>query len=220
MKFGISVFSGNDSCETSNSQSTVHQAPERLCKSLPSSPIPSPRMHQGGFFRNIGWSAENLHEVTQLKRVEPLQKNNLIKHTEAFKRSEEEHFISSCESAKTVVGLGEVTPAETLGISREEIESLDKTPENQETVPGVKPSEYNVIPELSLKRPDNLKGLSPIQKSHGNFAGLGLAFSIHTGATVYRWPSCKNVPSEDWEHLTFSSTNEWAPQKFESMSNR
>uniref|UniRef100_A0A8C6VCC8 Lysosomal trafficking regulator n=1 Tax=Naja naja TaxID=35670 RepID=A0A8C6VCC8_NAJNA len=185
---------------------------------LPSSPISSPRMHPGGFLRNIGWSAENLHEVTQPKRVEPLQKNNLIKHTEAFKRSEEEHFISSCESAKTVVGLAEVTPAETLGISREEIELLDKTSENHEKVPGMKPSEYNVIPELSLKRPDNLKGLSPIQKSHGNFAGLGLAFSIPSGATVYRWPSYKNVPSEDWEHLTFSSANEWAPQKFESVS--
>lgn len=219
MILGISVFSGNDSSEASNSQNTVHQAPERLCKSLPSSPISSPGMYRG-FFRNIGWSAENLHAVTQLKRVEPLQKNNLIKHTEAFKRNEEEHFVSSCESAKTVVGLGEVTPAETLGISREEIESLDKTSENHETVPGVKPSEYNVIPELSLKRPDNLKGLSPIQKSHGNFAGLGLAFSIHTGATVHRWPSYKNVPSEDWEHLTLSSANEWAPQKFESMSNR
>ncbi|XP_026525210.1 lysosomal-trafficking regulator isoform X2 [Notechis scutatus] len=212
------VQQGNDSSKASNSQNTVHQAPERLCKSLPSSPISSPRMHQG-FLRNIGWSAENLHEVTQPKRVEPLQKNNLRKHTEAFKRSEEEHFISSCESAKTVVGLGEVTPAETLGISREEIELLDKTSEDHEKVPGMKPSEYNVIPELSLKRPDNLKGLSPIQKSHGNFAGLGLAFSIHTGATVYRWPSYKNVPSEDWERLT-SSANEWAAQKFESVSNR
>ncbi|XP_070590091.1 lysosomal-trafficking regulator isoform X2 [Erythrolamprus reginae] len=214
------VPQGNDYSGASNSQNTVHQAPERLCKSLPSSPISCPRTHQGGFFRNIGWSVENLHGVTQLKRIEPLQKNNLIKHTEAFQRSEEEHFVSSCESAKTVIGLGEVTPAETLGISREEIESLDKTSENLDTVPGVKPSEYNVIPELSLKRPDNLKGLSTIQKSHGNFAGLGLAFSIHTGATVFRWPSYRNVPSEDWEHITFSSANEWAPQKFESMSNR
>lgn len=220
MMFGVSVFSGSDSSEASSAQNTVHQAPERLCKSLPSSPISSPRMHQGGFFTNTGWSAENLHKVAEPKRVEPLQKNHVVKHTEAFKRTEEEHFTSSCESAKTVVGLEEATPAETLGISREEIEFLDRTSENQETIPGVKPSEYNVIPELSLKRPDNLKGLSPLQKSHGNLSGLGLAFSIHAGATVYRWPSCKNVPSEDWEHLTFSSANEWPPQKFESMPNR
>ncbi|KAL7987549.1 hypothetical protein Chor_006468, partial [Crotalus horridus] len=214
------VQQGNDSSEASNSQNTVHETPERLCKSLPSSPVSSPRMHQGGFFRNIGWSAENLHEVAEPKRVGPLQKNSLVKHTKAFKRTEEEHFISSCESAKTVVGSEDVTPAETLSISKEEIELLDKTSENHETIPGAKPSEYNVIPELSLKRPDNLKGVSPLQKSHGNLSGLGLAFSIHAGATVYRWPSYKNVPSEDWEHLTFSSANEWAPQKFESMSNR
>uniref|UniRef100_A0A0F7Z9T4 Lysosomal-trafficking regulator n=1 Tax=Crotalus adamanteus TaxID=8729 RepID=A0A0F7Z9T4_CROAD len=214
------VQQGNDSSEASNSQNTIHETPERLCKSLPSSPVSSPRMHQGGFFRNIGWSAENLHEVAEPKRVGPLQKNNLVKHTKAFKRTEEEHFISSCESAKTVVGSEDVTPAETLSISKEEIELLDKTSENHETIPGAKPNEYNVIPELSLKRPDNLKGVSPLQKSHGNLSGLGLAFSIHAGATVYRWPSYKNVPSEDWEHLTFSSANEWAPQKFESMPNR
>ncbi|XP_063162622.1 lysosomal-trafficking regulator isoform X2 [Candoia aspera] len=214
------VRQGNDSSEASNSQKTVHRVPERLCKSLPSTPASSPRMHQGGFFRNIGRSAENLHEVTEPNGIEPLQKSSLVKHPEAFKRIQEEHFISSCESAKTVVGLEEVTPAETLGISREEVELLDKTSENHETIPGVKHSEDDVIPELSLKRPDNLKGLSPIQKSHGNFAGLGLAFSIHSGATIARWPSCKNVPSEDWEHLTFSSANTWAPLKFESMSNR
>ncbi|KAJ6664668.1 hypothetical protein lerEdw1_006241 [Lerista edwardsae] len=208
---------GHESSEVSKQETTVAQAPERHCKSLPTSPTSSPPASQKRLSGSVGRSVENLQVVTT--EVEPLKKKKSVKGSEVFKRVQEEHLISSCESAKTVVGLEEFSSTETFEIPKDEVEVLDKISENQEANAEVKPGEDGAAPpESSLKRPDNLKGLSPFQKSHGNFAGLGLAFSAQSGSAIARWPSLadKGVPSEDWENLTFSSAGERGAQKSES----
>ncbi|XP_077781904.1 lysosomal-trafficking regulator isoform X3 [Podarcis muralis] len=212
----------NDSSEISELQTALPQAPDRRCKSLPTSLTSSPQMHRKEFCGNMGSSAENLNILRKTDVDELLHKNNLVKSLEVFKMMQEAHLLSSCESAKTVVNVGELTSAETFDISKEEVEMLDKPSENQEADTGMKSSEDGAGPSLSLRRPDNLKGLSTFQKSHGNFAGLGLAFSAHSGSTIARWPSLadKSVASEDWEHLAFSSTSKQAPLKSESTADR
>ncbi|XP_061480531.1 lysosomal-trafficking regulator isoform X2 [Rhineura floridana] len=212
----------NDSSEVSELQTTIPQAPERRCKSLPTSPASSPKVHRKGFCGHVGRSVESLNVVREIDSVEPLHENNFIKRSEVFKRMQEEHLISSCESAKTVVDVEELASTETFDISKEEEKMLDKISKNQETSTGMKSGEDGTASVLSLRRPNNLKGLSPFQKSQSNFAGLGLAFSVHGGSTIGRWPSLndKCVPFEDWEHLAFSSSSEQTPMKSESTADR
>ncbi|XP_053155888.1 lysosomal-trafficking regulator isoform X2 [Hemicordylus capensis] len=212
---------GNDSSEVNELRTTIAQTPEWRCKSLPTSPSSSPQVHRKGFSENVSRSVENLQVVEETCSVEPLKKNNFVRSLEVFKRMQEAHLISSCESAKTVVDLGEFTSMKTFDISKDEVEILDKN-ENQEANTEVKPSEVGAAPEPSLRRPDNLKGLSPFQKTHGSFAGLGLAFSVQGGSALARWPSLadKSVPSEDWGSLTFAASAERAPQKSESTTDR
>ncbi|XP_044275947.1 lysosomal-trafficking regulator isoform X2 [Varanus komodoensis] len=218
--FSAAHEEGNNSSDVSELQTPVPQVPERLSKSLPASPTSSPRVHQKEFSRNMGRSLDNMHVIRETDLVEPPQ-NSFVKNLEAFKRIQEEHLLSSCESAKTIVDMDRLTSAETLTISKEEVVMLEKAPEIQEASEGVKPTEDGVL-ESSLRRPDNLKGLSPFQKSHSNIAGLGLVFSVHGGSAIGRWPSLadKNVPSEDWEHLAFTSASEQAPPESESPSDR
>ena len=151
---------------------------------------------------------------------ELLQKNNFVKNLEAIKRRQEEHLISSCESAETVVEVKELT--ETLNITKQETEVSNETPEDQGESAEVKPSEDSTGPESFLRRPDNLKGLSPFQRNLSNFAGFGLDFSLQSGSAIARWPSLadKGLPSEDWEHLAFSSSSEPALQEPESAADR
>lgn len=206
---------GHASPEASKLQTTVAQPPERHCKSLPTSPTSSPQVPQKRLSGSVGRSVENLQGIIETDTAEPLKKDNLVKGLEVFKQVQEEHLISSCESARTVVGLEEFTSTETFNISKDAVEMLDKISENQEVNADVKPGE---IGDSSLRRPDNLKGLTTFQKSHGSFAGLGLAFSVQSGSAIARWPSLadKSVPLEDWESLAFSSASERAAQKPES----
>ncbi|XP_067321110.1 lysosomal-trafficking regulator [Anolis sagrei] len=196
------------------------ETPERLCKSLPASPTSSPQLHQKEACGNTMRSVDNLFAISE---NDLLQKKHFVKNLEAFKRIQEEHLISSCESAKTVVDLEVATSAERCDISKIDLEVLDKTSGNQEVGPEIKSSEDSVTSESPLRRPDILNFSSfPFQKSHGNFAGLGLAFSIHGGSTIVHWPSLvdKSLPPEDWEQLVFSSAGEQAPRESEITSDR
>ncbi|KAL8185863.1 UNVERIFIED_CONTAM: hypothetical protein K2H54_059137 [Gekko kuhli] len=213
------VFLGNDSSEVSEPQTTVAQTCERHCKSLPASPTSSPQMHQKTFSGNLGRSMENFQVVRKTDPVEPLEQSNVWKNSEVFRRMQEEHLISSCESAKTVVDLEERT-AEMHDVPKEEEEMFEKTSEIQEAKPEMKQKEDGAALEKLLRRPNDLKGLYPFQKN-SNLAGLGLAFSFQGGSTIARWPSLadKSLPTEEWEQLTFPSA-ERAPQKSANGSDR
>nr|XP_056708316.1 lysosomal-trafficking regulator isoform X1 [Euleptes europaea] len=218
--FSAAPQDGNDSSEVSEPQITDAQTPERHCKSLPASPTSSPQRHPKGFSGNLGRSVENLQVVRETDPVEPLEQSHVWRNSEVFRRMQEEHLISSCESAKTVVDLEERTSAETHDIPKEEEEILNKTSEIQEAKQEMKHKEDGAALEKSLRRPNDLKGLSPFQKN-SNLAGLGLAFSFQGGSTIARWPSLadKSLPTEEWEHLTFPSAGR-APQKSENDSDR
>uniref|UniRef100_A0A8C5F1V9 Lysosomal-trafficking regulator n=1 Tax=Gopherus evgoodei TaxID=1825980 RepID=A0A8C5F1V9_9SAUR len=173
---------------------------QRRCKSLPASPTSSPQVHPKRLPGSLSRSIDNLQEVWESDSVDPQEKNIFVESSETLKRIQEELFVSSCESAKTVCD-SELTSAEALvDISKEELELS----ENKELNTELKSNENGAAVESLLRRPDNLKGLPSFQKSQNNFAGLGLAFSAQSGSSsVACWPSLadRSALPEDWETL-------------------
>uniref|UniRef100_A0A674JZG6 Lysosomal-trafficking regulator n=1 Tax=Terrapene triunguis TaxID=2587831 RepID=A0A674JZG6_9SAUR len=204
------VFSspGNIISKISVPQIILSQALQRRCKSLPASPTSSPQVHPKRLPGSLGRSIDDLQEVRERDSVDPQEKKIFVESSETLKRVQEELFVSSCESAKTVCD-SELTSAEALvDISKEELELS----ENKELNAELKSKEDDgAAVESLLRRPDNLKGLPSFQKSQNNFAGLGLAFSAQSGSSsIACWPSLTDRSGlpEDWESLTFSSVSE------------
>ncbi|NWX87962.1 LYST regulator, partial [Nothoprocta pentlandii] len=197
------------------------QAPKRLCKSLPASPTSSPQLHQKRLTEKLGRSIDNLQDIGKSAYGDFQGKAGFVESSETLKRVQEELFLSSCESAKTVCD-SELTSAETFeDIPKEELS--ENVLESKETDVELKYNESSATSEPSLRRPDNLKGLPSYQKSQSNFAGLGLAFSVHGGSSVVaRWPSLadKSVIPEDWESLAFASASENTQNRSESPDDR
>ncbi|XP_067392088.1 lysosomal-trafficking regulator isoform X2 [Emydura macquarii macquarii] len=206
-RFTDSPLEGNIISKISIPQITISQAPQRRCKSLPASPISSPQVHPKRLPGRLGRSIDDLQEVEESNSADRWGKGSFVESSETLKRVQEEHFVSSCESAKTVCDL-ELTSAEAfVDISKEELELS----ENKEVNAELKSNEDGAAGKSSSPRPDNLKGLPSFQKSQNNFAGLDLEFSAHSGSSsIARWPSLadRSALPEDWESLTFSSVSE------------
>uniref|UniRef100_A0A8C6NGL9 Uncharacterized protein n=1 Tax=Melopsittacus undulatus TaxID=13146 RepID=A0A8C6NGL9_MELUD len=199
------------------------QTPKRLCKSLPASPTSSPRVHQKGLTERMGRSVDDLQAIGKCDYIDLQGRTGFVGSSETVKRVQEELFLSSCESAKTVCD-SELTSAETFEDIAKEEELTENTFESKEADTDLKCNEGGgAAAGPSLSRPDNLKGLPSFQKTQSNFAGLGLAFSVHGGSSaIARWPSFvdKNALAEDWESLAFSSANENIEQASESPDDR
>uniref|UniRef100_A0A663MZ26 Lysosomal trafficking regulator n=1 Tax=Athene cunicularia TaxID=194338 RepID=A0A663MZ26_ATHCN len=186
------------------------QAPKRICKSLPVSPASSPQVHRKRLTERMGRSVDDLQIIGKPDYINLQGKTSFIGSSETVKKVQEELFLSSCESAKTVCD-SELTSTETFeDIAKEE---LSENTFDSKADADLKCYEGSgTAAETSLRRPDNLKGLPSFQKSQSNFAGLGLAFSVHGGGSsaIARWPSFadKSILPEDWESLAFSSANE------------
>uniref|UniRef100_A0A8D0HE81 Lysosomal-trafficking regulator n=1 Tax=Sphenodon punctatus TaxID=8508 RepID=A0A8D0HE81_SPHPU len=220
--FSIASPTGGDSGRAESAeQLTLCQAHERRCKSLPTSPTSSPQVDRKTLTWSLGRSVDNLQEVRTSDSADPLEKASYVESSKTLKRIQEELFISSCESAKTVVD-SELSTETFVEISKEELELSETMSESKEENTELKSNEDGAAAEPSLCRPDNLKGLPSFQKSHANFAGLGLAFFVHSGSAIARWPSLtdKNVVPEEWESLNFSSVSERTFQKPESPDDR
>ncbi|XP_049687494.1 lysosomal-trafficking regulator isoform X2 [Accipiter gentilis] len=204
-------------------QKISSQAPKRLCKSLPASPTSSPQIHQKRLTERMGSSVDDLQIIGKRDYIDLQDRIGFVGSSETIKRVQEELFLSSCESAKTVCD-SELTSAETFEDIAKEEELSENTFESKEADADLKCNEGGgVAAEPSLRRPDNLKGLPSFQKSQSNFAGLGLAFSVHgSSSAIARWPSFadKNVLPEDWESLAFSSANENTQKPSESPDDR
>ncbi|XP_054051606.1 lysosomal-trafficking regulator isoform X2 [Rissa tridactyla] len=203
-------------------QKISSQAPKRLCKSLPASPNSSPQVHRRRLTERMGRSIDDLQIIGKPDHIDFQGKTGFVGSSETIKRVQEELFLSSCESAKTVCD-SELTSAETFeDIAKEELS--ENTFESKEVDTDLKCNEGGgAAAEPSLRRPDNLKGLPSFQKSQSNFAGLGLAFSVHGGSSaIARWPSFadKSILPEDWEGLAFSSANENTQKTSESPDDR
>ncbi|XP_065486599.1 lysosomal-trafficking regulator isoform X4 [Caloenas nicobarica] len=219
--FTASPLEGNAS-KASVQQKISSQAPKRLCKSLPASPTSSPQVQKKRLTERMGRSIDDLQIIGKRDYIDLQDKIGFVGSSETIRRVQEELFLSSCESAKTVCD-SELTSAETFeDIVKEELS--ENTFESKEVDVDLKCHEGGgAAAEPSLHRPDNLKGLPSFQKSQTNFAGLGLAFSVHGGSSaIARWPSFpdKNVVPEDWESLAFSSANKDTQKPSESPDDR
>uniref|UniRef100_A0A663N122 Lysosomal trafficking regulator n=1 Tax=Athene cunicularia TaxID=194338 RepID=A0A663N122_ATHCN len=196
------------------------QAPKRICKSLPVSPASSPQVHRKRLTERMGRSVDDLQIIGKPDYINLQGKTSFIGSSETVKKVQEELFLSSCESAKTVCD-SELTSTETFeDIAKEE---LSENTFDSKADADLKCYEGSgTAAETSLRRPDNLKGLPSFQKSQSNFAGLGLAFSVHGGGSsaIARWPSFadKSILPEDWESLAFSSANENTQKPSETTS--
>ncbi|KAM9564150.1 lysosomal-trafficking regulator isoform 3-T6 [Guaruba guarouba] len=203
-------------------QKISSQTPKRLCKSLPASPTSSPQVHQKRLTERMGRSVDDLETIGKCDYIDLQGRTGFVGSSETIKRAQEELFLSSCESAKTVCD-SELTSETFEDIAKEE-ELTENAFESKEADADLKCNEGGgAAAEPSLSRPDNLKGLPSFQKSQSNFTGLGLAFSVHGGSSaVARWPSLvdKNVLAEDWESLAFSSANENVEKPSESPDDR
>uniref|UniRef100_A0A8B9GD19 Lysosomal trafficking regulator n=1 Tax=Amazona collaria TaxID=241587 RepID=A0A8B9GD19_9PSIT len=202
---------GGSTSKASVQQKISSQTPKRLCKSLPASPTSSPQVHQKGLTERMGRSVDDLQTIGKCDYIDLQGRTGFVGSSETVKRVQEELFLSSCESAKTVCD-SELTSAETFEDIAKEEELTENAFESKEADVDLKCNEGGgAAAEASLSRPDNLKGLPSFQKSQSNFTGLGLAFSVHGGSSaIAHWPSLvdKNVLAEDWESLAFSSANE------------
>ncbi|NXV70828.1 LYST regulator, partial [Atlantisia rogersi] len=211
--------------EESTSRASVQQkmstqAPKRLCKSLPASPTCSPQVHRRRLTVKMGRSIDDLQILGKHDYIDLQGRIGFVGSSETIKRIQEELFLSSCESAKTVCD-SELTSAETFEDIAKEEELSENALESKEADADLKCNEGGgAAAEPLIPRPDNLKGLSSLQKNQNNFAGLGLVFSGGSSA-IARWPSFadKNV-SEDWESLAFSSANENTQKTLESPDDR
>ncbi|NXP45524.1 LYST regulator, partial [Heliornis fulica] len=199
------------------------QAPKRLCKSLPASPTSSPQVHRKRITERMGRSIDDLQTFGKHDYVDLQGRISFVGSSETIKRVQEELFLSSCESAKTVCD-SELTSAETFDDIAKEEELSENALETKEADVDLRYNEGGgAAAEPSMRRPDNLKGLPSLQKNQNSFPGLGLAFSVHGGSsTIARWPSFadKTVLPEDWESLAFSSANENTQKTLESPDDR
>uniref|UniRef100_A0A8C3GM11 Lysosomal trafficking regulator n=1 Tax=Cairina moschata TaxID=8855 RepID=A0A8C3GM11_CAIMO len=187
---------------------TIYQVPKRLCKSLPASPTLSPQVHQKRLIERLR-SIDDLQNIGKHDYIDLQDKTGFVTHSETIKRVQED-FLSSCESAKTVCD-SELTSVETFEDIPKEEELSENVFESKEADVDLKCNEGGATAEPLLRRPDNLRGLTSLQRSQSNFAGLGLAFSVHGGSSaIARWPSFadKNVLPEEWESLSGNSTIE------------
>ncbi|XP_041270135.1 lysosomal-trafficking regulator [Onychostruthus taczanowskii] len=206
-------------------QKISSQAPRRLSKSLPASPTSSPQVHRKRLTERMGSSVDDLQTLGERDYVDLQGRIGFVESSETIKRVQEELFLSSCESAKTVCD-SELTSSETFEDIAKEVELSESALESKEADTDLKCTEAAAgggAAEASLRRPDNLKGLPSFQKGQGNFAGLGLAFSVlGASSAIARWPSFadKNVLPEDWDSLAFSSPNENTPKPSESPDDR
>uniref|UniRef100_A0A8C3CGE7 Lysosomal trafficking regulator n=1 Tax=Cairina moschata TaxID=8855 RepID=A0A8C3CGE7_CAIMO len=199
---------------------TIYQVPKRLCKSLPASPTLSPQVHQKRLIERLR-SIDDLQNIGKHDYIDLQDKTGFVTHSETIKRVQED-FLSSCESAKTVCD-SELTSVETFEDIPKEEELSENVFESKEADVDLKCNEGGATAEPLLRRPDNLRGLTSLQRSQSNFAGLGLAFSVHGGSSaIARWPSFadKNVLPEEWESLAFSSSNENTRKTYESSDER
>ncbi|XP_035755589.1 lysosomal-trafficking regulator isoform X3 [Egretta garzetta] len=214
---------GGDTSTANVQQKISSQAPKRLCKSLPASPTSSPQVHQKRLAERMGRSVDDLQIVGKRDYIDLQGRTGFVESSETMKRVQEEIFLSSCESAKTVCD-SELTSAETFEDTVKEEELSENAFGSKETDADLKRKEGGgAAAEPSLHRPDNLNGLPSLQKSQSNFAELGLAFSIHGGSSaIARWPSLadKNVLPEDWESFAFSSANENTQKPSESPDDK
>lgn len=197
------LLPGNNPSNVIPQQMAAHMLRSKSLPAFPTSPLTHPRKLTG----SLGCSIDKLQNIADTYVAAQLEKQNALESSGTQKKGEEEAFISSCESAKTVCEMEAILSAHA---------SVSGAQTGTQGLPGVKADhkELGTEPRFdddspgdgsNLRRPDYLKGLASFQRSHSNIASLGLAFPSQNGsAAVGRWPSLADRNTDDWENFAFS----------------
>ncbi|XP_064408757.1 lysosomal-trafficking regulator [Latimeria chalumnae] len=241
--FAATHSKGNGILSFSDHHSSSSSTQLQRSKSLPVSPVSLPFAHVQMLKGRLDRSCD---DVMMAVKNEPLSTGFLNDDTstqenmETIKGAQDELFISSCESVKTVCEIKE-RPATQSNVELPKQKSLLPflDPENAAGKTQVEDSanvgDVNNVCNISsiesepknenaadgVRRPDSLKGLYSFQRSQSSFASLGLAFPVQNGSlAVARWPSItdRSLLPEDWESLAFSPAYEHAFSKSESLN--
>lgn len=176
-------------------------------RSLPTFPTSSPQKQPRKLTGSLGCSIDELQNIVDNYVASQPEKQSPPGSSETLKKSREDAFVSSCESAQTVCEMEPVLLAQPaangvpraaaeLSVVRVDHKDLGAEPRSDDDSPG---------DESFPRRPDHLKGLASFQRSHSTIASLGLAFPSQNGsAAVGRWPSLVDRNTEDWENFAFS----------------
>uniref|UniRef100_UPI00398EDA26 lysosomal-trafficking regulator isoform X1 n=2 Tax=Pristiophorus japonicus TaxID=55135 RepID=UPI00398EDA26 len=217
---------------------------EQHSQSLPVTPSTSPQVRIRRLTR-VEQSFDDLREVSECESdtLGFLPENAPKMGTaEALKRVQDELYLSSCESAKTLCESEKGVSAR--GDADGHIQaSLEPVGEPDSLVNAISrlgservSEESNSIssalePELKqegagdegINRPNSLQGLQTFQRSQSNFTSLGLAFPSQNGSLVMgRLPSMadKNLIPEEWENFGFSPLYERPYNQTDSATER
>ncbi|XP_036775204.2 lysosomal-trafficking regulator isoform X2 [Manis pentadactyla] len=206
--FTASPPEGNNSSNIIPQQMTANMLRSR---SLPAFPTSSSLIQPQKLTGSLGCSIDRLQNIADNDVTSQPEKLNSLESSETLKKSKEDDFISSCESAKTVCEMEAVFSAQATvtGVSKGTVgfpvvridhKDLGAEPRSNGDSPG---------DESCPRRPDYLKGLASFQQSHSTIASLGLAFPSQNGsAALGHWPSLIDRNTDDWENLAFSLTYE------------
>lgn len=176
-------------------------------RSLPAFPTYSPLMQAQKLAGSLGFSVDKLQNIADASP----EKRNPLGSPYTLKKSKEEAFISSCESAKTVCEMEAFLAAQASanGVSRGSLRFPMARVDHKDLGTEHRSDDDSPGDESYPRRPDNLKGLASFQRSHSTIASLGLAFPSQNGSAVAsRWPSLVDRNADDWENFTFSPAYE------------
>uniref|UniRef100_A0A8C3X655 Lysosomal-trafficking regulator n=1 Tax=Catagonus wagneri TaxID=51154 RepID=A0A8C3X655_9CETA len=202
--FTASLPEGNNSSSSVPQQMTASMLRSR---SLPTFPTSSPQIQPRKLTGSLGCSIDELQNIIDNYVASQPEKQSPPGSSETLKKSREDAFISSCESAQTVCEMEPVllTQPAANGVPRAAVEVPVVRADHKDL--GAEPRSDNDSPgdESCPRRPDHLKGLASFQRSHSTIASLGLAFPSQNGSSaVGRWPSLVDRNTEDWENFAFS----------------
>ncbi|XP_053461184.1 lysosomal-trafficking regulator isoform X1 [Nycticebus coucang] len=202
--FTASPPEGNNCSDIIPHQMAAHMLRSR---SLPAFPTSSTGIQTQKLTASLCCSIDKLQHIADTYVAVQPEKENPLGSFDTLKKGQEDAFISSCESAKSVCEMGTVllaqasvsdVPKGTLGFSVVKVDHKDLGPEP-------KPDDDSPGDESCPRRPDYLKGLASFQRSHSTIASLGLAFPSQNGAAaIGRWPSLVDRNTDDWENFAFS----------------
>ncbi|XP_006872071.1 PREDICTED: lysosomal-trafficking regulator [Chrysochloris asiatica] len=195
--FSASPLEGNDSSNAIPHRGVAHMLRSRSLPAFPTSPL----MQQQKLTASLGGSTEKLRSIADSYAATHPEQWNPQASSETLKKGQEDAFVSSCESAKTICEM----ETSVNGVAKEKL-SFPVVKVGPKEV-GADPSPDDDSPgnESSPHRPDFPKGLASFQRSHSTIASLGLAFSTQNGSTARgRWPNLVAGNTDHWENLSFS----------------
>ncbi|KAM8954167.1 lysosomal-trafficking regulator isoform 2-T2 [Pelodytes ibericus] len=220
--FSDTVPKGSDSTLfTSQHHAFLSVVQKTRSRSLPSSPSTSPKVPPKRLGGSLGRSTNDLKSTPENSSEIQEKECSSAGSTETLKRRDDQ-FISSCESAKTVCETENHIPVDiTVDSLNEDIEISVFHFEHKEDDPDHKFPCEGGGDEMSLQRPDHLKGIYSLKRGQSNMASLGLAFPPCGPSAAASWtniPDKKN--SDEWDNFQFSPLFNLAQSRRDHMEER